>query len=68
MLVTTGMNNSVTKRFTNMTLRELMIERILYAIDDETLRDVYNLSDEELMELSDIDLFELFEDAIMESL
>lgn len=45
-----------------MNLRELMIERILFMIDEEDLLDDYGLHDDDLPGLSDLDLLELYED------
>lgn len=45
-----------------MNLRELIIERILYAVADEELESNFNITVNELDELSDLDLFELFEE------
>ena len=48
-----------------MTLREMMIERILYACDEDEMRDRYQMEgdlDDELQALNDTDLFELYED------
>lgn len=47
-----------------MNLRELMIERIFYAIDEQTLISQYGVFEEELQTMSDLDLFELFEDVM----
>lgn len=47
-----------------MTLRDLIIERILFAADEDELRDQYMMEgdlDFELRQLSDVDLFELYE-------
>lgn len=48
-----------------MNLREMIIERILYACDEDEMRDRYQMEgdlDEELKQLSDMDLLELYED------
>ena len=44
-----------------MSLRELMIERIFFAVTDEDLQVVYDIHPSEVEDLSDIDLFELYE-------
>ena len=50
-----------------MTLRELLIERILFALTEEDLaRNMTSAS--ELEQLSDVDLFELYEDHVMKAL
>ncbi len=47
-----------------MNLRELMIERVLFACDETELIRDYGVTDYELEELSDIDLFEVYKDAM----
>ena len=47
-----------------MNLRELMIERVLFACDETELIRDYGVTDDELEELSDVDLFEIYEDAM----
>ena len=45
-----------------MNLRELMIERILFMIDEEDLMEDYSLHEDDLKDLPDLDLLELYED------
>lgn len=45
-----------------MSLRELMCERIFFVIDEEDLKNNYGLTDNEVCDLSDLDLLELFEE------
>lgn len=45
----------------DVTLRELMIGRIVYACSEHTLLRDYGLTEEGLYDLSDLDLFEMFE-------
>jgi len=45
-----------------MNLRELMIERIMYAIEEENLMEVYDLSEKDLPTIPDEDLLEIYED------
>ena len=45
-----------------MTLRELLIERIHYAMEEEELRELYSVHGDELEDLSDVDLFEIYEE------
>ena len=45
-----------------MTLRELMYERIMFVIDEDDLMKKYNLAEEDIADLSDVDLLEIFED------
>jgi hypothetical protein len=51
-----------------MSLRELIIERILFCADEDELRDQYQMIgdlDCELSQLSDLDLFELYEEVVV---
>jgi hypothetical protein len=50
-----------------MTLRELLIERIQGAFTEEDLQ-TRMLTIEDLTDLSDVDLFELYEDVLFEKL
>lgn len=50
-----------------MTLRELMIERILFSVTEQELRRDYQLSEDELTELTDLDLFDLYETVSFEA-
>ena len=45
-----------------MNIRELVIQRILFSLSDEELESNFNITINELDELSDLDLFELFEE------
>jgi len=45
-----------------MTLREMMTERILFAVGEETLTAEFNIGPDEIVELSDLDFLELFEE------
>lgn len=47
-----------------MNLREMIIERIHYAVDEYTLREEFSLETKEVAELSDLDLLELYEDVV----
>lgn len=52
-----------------MVLRDLLVERILFAADEDELRDRYLVEgdlEEELRALSDLDLFELYEEVVWE--
>ena len=44
-----------------MTLREILIERILFAVSEQELMRHYQMTESELLETSDLDLFELYE-------
>lgn len=48
-----------------MNLRELIIGRILYAVSDEELQETYQLDEDGLENLSDLDLFELYEEVVL---
>lgn len=45
-----------------MNLRELMIERIHYAVSDEVLQQYFDIHPRELMELDDESFLELYEE------
>lgn len=45
-----------------MNLRELIIERINFAMDEEELAELYSVHGDELEDLSDIDLFDIYEE------
>ena len=45
-----------------MNLRELMTERILFAVSEEDLATNFDISPDELSNLSDLDFLELFEE------
>ena len=45
-----------------MTLRELLIERIYFAMDEEELAELYSVHGDDLEDLSDVDLFEIYEE------
>ena len=47
-----------------MTLRELLIERILFACDEQTLIRDFGMTEDEVEDLADVDLFEIYEDVM----
>lgn len=47
-----------------MNLRELMIERILFSVTENELKEEFMVEEDELINLSDMDLFELYEDVM----
>lgn len=49
-----------------MNLRQLLIERVLYAVDDYTLMKYYAMTEHDLQNLSDLDLLELYEEVVYE--
>jgi len=42
----------------------LLVERILFACDNQSLIRDYGITEDEVEELSDIDLFEIYEDVM----
>jgi len=48
-----------------MTLRELMIEYILFAYASEDLMEQFSITPEELPSLSDIDLLEIYDTTLL---
>lgn len=44
-----------------MTLRQLLTERVLFAVSPEELEQRFHLTEDEVVEMTDIDLFELYE-------
>jgi hypothetical protein len=48
-----------------MTLRELMIERILFAMNDEELQEEFHTSEEELKTMSDEDFLDIYDELFM---
>ena len=47
------------------TLRELIIERIFFAFTDEELQTVFGVHPDEVENLSDLDLLELYEETVV---
>ena len=50
-----------------MDLRELMTQRMLYAVTEEILETVYGISVDELATISDLDFLELYEEVTVEN-
>ena len=48
-----------------MTLRELIIERIFFAFSDEELQEMFDITEDEVELLGDLDLLELYEETIL---
>lgn len=44
-----------------MTLRELILEYLCFAYDEESLIEIHSMTFEELISLSDLDLLELYD-------
>ena len=45
-------------------MRDLVIGRILFALDEQSLISEFGVSEDELENLSDIDLFEIYEEVM----
>lgn len=50
-----------------MDLRNLLIERILFAVTEEELDRRFQIGEEEIYNMSDLDLFELYEAVVVEA-
>lgn len=48
-----------------MNMRDLMIEYILFANDDETLMREFQVTENDLSELSDIDILEIYDKTLL---
>ena len=48
-----------------LTLRELIVEYILFAISDEELMEKYHLTDAEVYDLADPDLLEIYDQILL---
>lgn len=48
-----------------MTIRELMIEYILFAFSEEELLTKFHVSEEELPSLADVDLLEIYDKTLL---
>ena len=48
-----------------MTIRELMIEYILFAFTEEELQSMFHVSEEELPDLADVDLLEIYDQTLL---
>lgn len=49
-----------------MNMRELVIQRILFAVSDEQLISEYGVFENEIDSMSDLDLFELYEAVVFD--
>jgi uncharacterized protein YndB with AHSA1/START domain len=47
-----------------VTLRELIVERIFYAVTEDELLEEFMVARGDLEHLADVDLFELYEDVL----
>lgn len=50
-----------------LTLREMMIERIMFEVDEDILQDNYNTSEDQMQHMSDTELMDLFEEVVFDS-
>ena len=50
-----------------LTLREMMIERILFAVDDDLLEEVYHTDEGEIQHMNDTDLLDLYDDVVFDT-
>jgi len=48
-----------------MSLRELMIEYILFAFDEEELMQKFQVNEEDLANISDMDLLEIYDQTLL---
>jgi hypothetical protein len=48
-----------------MTLRELMTEYILFAFDEQELMQKFQVTEDELADMSDIDLLEIYDQTLL---
>lgn len=51
-----------------MSLRELMIEYILFAFTEEQLMEKFSVLDSELEDLPDVDLLEIYDKTLLEEI
>lgn len=49
-----------------MSIRELMIEYILFAFDEQGLQDQFHCTASELSDLSDVDLLEIYDQTLLQ--
>ena len=50
-----------------LTLREMIVERILFAVDTDVLEDNYNITEDEMQHMSDVELLDLYEDVVYDT-
>ncbi len=48
-----------------MSLRELMTEYILFAFDEQELMQKFQITEDELADMSDIDLLEIYDQTLL---
>ena len=65
-LLDSGLMKTMATTETKMNLRQLIIERIFFAVTDEELATLYQLKASDIQDLSDLDLFELYESVVID--
>lgn len=50
-----------------LTLREMLIERIMFAHDTDVLQDMYRVTEDEMQHMTDSDLLDLYEDIVFDN-
>ncbi len=48
-----------------MSLRELMIEYILFAFDEQELMEKFQVTEDELPDIADVDLLEIYDQTLL---
>lgn len=48
-----------------LTIKELMVEYILFAFTEEELQEKFHISEEELSNLNDVDLLEIYDQTLL---
>lgn len=56
---------NASKKPTMLTLKELMVEYILFAFEEEELQEKFHISEEELSNLNDVDLLEIYDQTLL---
>lgn len=60
-------NMVISERY-KMSLRELMIEYIMFAYDEETLLNEFQVTTNELNDLGDVDLLEIYDQTLLDEI
>lgn len=50
-----------------LTLREMLVERIMFAHDTDVLQDMYRVTEDEMQHMTDSDLLDLYEDIVFDN-
>lgn len=48
-----------------LTLREMMVEYILFAFTEDELMDKFQITEDEVMSLADVDLIEIYDQTLL---